>query len=256
MKLFPWAIIIGLFTFILPDISPAQAQDALPNIALSIGGSNLTADGSISATLKITLLLTILSFAPALVLTMTSFTRIVIVLGMTRTALGTTSAPPNSVITGLALFLTFAIMGPVFNRSYNDGVKPFLDGSMDQRQAIEKSLKPFQEFLVVNAREKDLQLFLNITKSETPKDTKDIPMYVAVPAFVISELNTAFQIGFLISLPFLVLDMVVSSVLTTMSMITLPPVVISLPLKLMLFVIVDGWHLIVASLVKTYTLGN
>ena len=176
MKLISCAMFFGLLNLILPALAWAQAQDALPNIALSIGGSNLTADGTISATLKITLLLTILSFAPALVLTMTSFTRIVIVLGMTRTALGTTSAPPNSVITGLALFLTFAIMGPVFNRSYNDGVKPFLEGSMDQRQALEKSLKPFQEFLVVNAREKDLQLFLNITKSETPKETKDIPL--------------------------------------------------------------------------------
>jgi flagellar biosynthetic protein FliP len=187
-----------------------------------------------------------------MILTMTCFTRIAVVLGMTRTALGTQSMPPNMIITGLALFLTMAIMNPIFVEMYEGGVKPFMDGQMDEKQAIEKAFSPLKKFLVRHAREKDLALFLDITKSPIPEDVQDVPFQVAVPAFVLSELNLAFQIGFLIALPFLVLDMVVSSVLTSMSMITLPPVVISLPLKLMLFVLVDGWHLIIGSLVATY----
>ena len=198
------------------------------------------------------ILLTVMSFAPAMIMTMTSFTRISVVLGMVRTTLGTQSMPPNMVISGLSLFLTIAIMNPVFSDMYNDGIRPFLDGGMGQEQALQKTIAPLKKFLVNHSREKDLALFLEITKSETPKAQEDVPFQVAVPAFVLSELNLAFQISFMIALPFLVLDMVVSSVLTSMSMITLPPVVISLPIKLMLFVLVDGWHLIISSLVKTY----
>ena len=231
------------------------ADTGLPDVSIAIGNSKLGADGSIHATLKLVLLLSILSFAPAMVLTMTCFTRIAVVLGMTRTALGTQSLPPNMVITGLSLFLTIAIMNPIFQAMYSDGIQPYLDGQMEQNEAIEKTMAPMKTFLVRHAREKDLALFLNITKSEMPESPADVPLTVAVPAFVLSELNIAFQIGFLIALPFLVLDMVVSSVLTSMSMITLPPVVISMPLKLMLFVIVDGWHLIIGSVVKTYHVG-
>lgn len=228
---------------------------ALPDISLKIGNSELASGGSVSAAIKLTILLTLLSFAPAALLTMTCFTRIAVVLGMTRTALGTQSMPPNMVITGLSLFLTIAIMNPVFMKSYTDGIQPFMDGQMDESQALTKAMDPLKEFMVRHAREKDLALFLNITKSDIPESPAQVPFTVAVPAFVLSELNTAFQIGFLIALPFLVLDIVVSSVLTSMSMITLPPVVISMPLKLMLFVIVDGWHLIIDSLVKTYHVG-
>jgi len=183
---------------------------------------------------------------------MTCFTRIAVVLSMTRTALGTQQMPPNIVITGLALFLTISIMNPVFQEMYAEGVAPYMDGQMDPSEAIRKVGEPLKRFLVNHAREKDLALFLEITRSEYPEEPEDVPFQVAVPAFILSELNTAFQIGFLVALPFLVLDMVVSSVLTSMSMITLPPVVISLPLKLMLFVVVDGWYLIVGSLVQTY----
>jgi flagellar biosynthetic protein FliP len=247
-----FAIAMGVFATSLSS-QDAYAQAAgLPDLSVSIGGSELASGNSVASSLKILLLLTVLSFAPAMILCMTCFTRISVVLGMTRTAIGTSSLPPNTVITGLSLFLTIAIMGPVFQKSYDAGVKPYLDGQMDQSQALIKASAPLKEFLVRHAREKDLALFLQITKSEFPKDPNDVPFFVAVPGFILSELNTAFQIGFLIALPFLVLDMVVSSVLTSMSMITLPPVVISLPLKLMLFVIVDGWHLIISSLVKTY----
>jgi flagellar biosynthetic protein FliP len=227
-------------------------QAGLPDLSISIGGSEMASSGSVASSLKILLLLTALSFAPAMILCMTCFTRIAVVLGMTRTALGTASLPPNTVITGLALFLTVAIMGPIAEKSYVDGIRPYMEGQMGQEEAMKKAGAPLKQFLVRHAREKDLALFLQITRSELPKDPQDVPFFVAVPGFILSELNTAFQIGFLIALPFLVLDMVVSSVLTSMSMITLPPVVISLPLKLMLFVLVDGWHLIISSLVKTY----
>ena len=245
------SIILLFACLILPEIALAQ-ENALPNLSISVGGSELAGGGAVASSLKIVMLLTVLSFAPAMILTMTCFTRITVVLGMTRTAVGTQSLPPNTVITGLALFLTFAIMGPIFEKSYNDGIQPYLEGKMGQEEAMTKTIAPLKSFLTRHAREKDLALFLQITRSEVPDNPEDVPFLVAVPAFVLSELNTAFQIGFLIALPFLVLDMVVSSVLTSMSMITLPPVVISLPLKLMLFVIVDGWHLIISSLVKTY----
>ena len=244
------SLIIAFGLIGLPD-AWAQAE-ALPDLSINIGGSELSSGGSISTALKLVVLVSALSFLPAMMITMTSFTRIAVVLGMVRTALGTQSMPPNMVITGLAMFLTFAIMNPIFQQSYEEGLKPFLDGQMDEQQAFEKAFAPLKRFMVRHAREKDLALFLEITRSEVPESVDQVPFYVAVPAFVISELNLAFQIGFLIALPFLVLDMVVSSVLTSMSMITLPPVVISLPLKLMLFVIVDGWHLIIASLVQTY----
>lgn len=245
---------IGSLVVFTPAISFAADAATFPNISIAVGNSNLNSDGSMTSAMKIMILLTAMSFAPAAILTMTCFTRIAVVLGMTRTALGTQSMPPNTVITGLALFLTFAVMGPVFNQMYNDGIKPLIDGQMDEKEAYLKIAEPMKNFLVKNSREKDLALFFEITKEELPDDIHDVPFTVAVPAFILSELNTAFQIGFLIALPFLVLDMVVSSVLTSMSMITLPPVVISLPLKLMLFVIVDGWYLIIGSLVRTYQL--
>jgi flagellar biosynthetic protein FliP len=249
-----FATALLLATLFIVEAQPvlAEAAKAAPAVSLSIGSSDISSDGSVASTIKITLLITLLTMAPAIMLTMTSFTRVAVVLGMTRTTLGTQAAPPNMVLTGLALFLTIGIMQPVFDTMYNDGVRPFMDGQMDQSEAIQKIGSPLRKFLVQNARERDLALFLEITRSERPKTPEDVSFQVAVPAFVISELNTAFQIGFMIALPFLVLDMVVSSVLTAMSMITLPPVVISLPLKLMLFVLVDGWHLIISSLVKTY----
>ncbi len=240
-----------LAVLLMPTLLYAS-DNVIPDISLKIGDSELGSDGTVSAAMKIVILMTALSFAPAMILTMTCFTRIAVVLGMTRTALGTQQMPPNTVVTGLALFLTIAIMQPVFISMYNDGIKPFMEGKMGQDEAMLKGFLPLKKFLIQHSREKDIGLFLDITKSERPQDIEDVPAYVAIPAFVLSELNTAFQIGFLIALPFLVLDMVVSSVLTSMSMITLPPVVISLPLKLMLFVIVDGWHLIISSVVQTY----
>lgn len=248
-------LVIVALILAFPAAALGQGQ-ALPDLSISIGGSEMASEGTVSSALKITLLLTLLSFAPAMMLTMTSFTRIAVVLGMTRTALGTATLPPNTVITGLALFLTIAIMSPIWGESYVNGIKPYLDGQMSESEALDKATLPLKKFMLRHSRDKDLALFLDITRSEIPEIESDVPFHVVVPAFILSELKLAFQIGFLIALPFLVLDMVVSSVLTSMSMITLPPVVISLPLKLMLFVVVDGWHLIIASLVRTYHVGE
>jgi flagellar biosynthetic protein FliP len=239
----------------LAEVAAVADVSPLPDISINVGGNELTSGGEVSSALKLMMLLTLFAFAPSMIITMTCFTRIAVVLGMTRTALGTQQMPPNTVITGLAMFLTVAIMSPVFTDMYHHGMKPYLDGQMGQEEALQKGFLPLKRFLVRHSRHKDLGLFLEITKSEIPNDVDDVPFTVAVPAFVLSELNTAFQIGFLIALPFLVLDMVVSSILTAMSMITLPPVVISLPLKLMLFVMVDGWHLIIGSLIETYHVG-
>lgn len=245
-------VTLASYLFMSNYVFAQDASNTLPNLSIAIGNTQLGADGSVSSTIKIMILLTLLSFAPAMIMTMTSFTRISVVLGMVRTTIGTQSMPPNMVITGLSLFLTFAIMQPVMLDMYKGGIGPFMDGSMSQEEALPKTFAPLKKFLVQHARDKDLALFLEISKSPVPEKPEDVPIYVAAPAFVLSELNLAFQISFMIALPFLILDMVVSSVLTSMSMITLPPVVISLPLKLMLFVIVDGWHLIITSLVQTY----
>lgn len=249
MKIF---LLILAFLFIATSAIAQDTQLALPNLSIAIGDSKLAGDGSTSAAIKIMLLLTLLSFAPAMIMTMTSFTRISVVLAMVRTTIGTQSMPPNMVITGLSLFLTIAIMNPVFTKMYEQGIGPFMEGQMSQEEALVKGFAPLKDFLVRHAREKDLALFLDITKTPVPDTPADVPFHIAAPAFVLSELNLAFQIAFMIALPFLILDMVVSSVLTSMSMITLPPVVISLPLKIMLFVLVDGWHLIIQSLVQTY----
>jgi flagellar biosynthesis protein FliP len=225
----------------------------LPQISLNVGLNQQ--QETLSSGLKLMVFLTALALLPTLLLTATCFTRVVVVLSMTRTALGVQQAPPNMVITGLALFLTMAIMQPVFTKVYFEGVEPYLNGSMEETEAFKKGTAPLLSFLLSNTREKDIALFVEVTRSKQPEDSSDVSLLVAIPAFVVSELNIAFQIGFLVALPFLVLDMVVASVLTSMSMITLPPVVISLPLKLMMFVMVDGWSLLISSLIKTYTVS-
>ncbi|MCB0353336.1 MAG: flagellar type III secretion system pore protein FliP [Bdellovibrionales bacterium] len=253
LSIVPLLLLVVSIAVLVPREVHAQQVPAEPAFSIQFGGQDLLqGDEGISSAMKLVFLLSAISFVPGIILTMTSFTRIIVVLSMTRTALGTQQAPPNMVLTGLSLFLTVAIMNPILQKSYDAGIQPYMNGQMGGEEAWKKGSEPIKQFLVSHSREQDLALFLDITKSEFPEEAKDVPFHVAVPAFVLSELNTAFQIGFLIALPFLVLDMVVSSILTSMSMITLPPVVISLPLKLMLFVVVDGWHLIIGSLVQTY----
>jgi flagellar biosynthetic protein FliP len=199
--------------------------------------------------LQLLFILTVLTLAPSILIMMTSFTRIIIVLSFIRNALGLQQTPPNQVIIGLALFLTFFIMAPIGTQINDGAIQPFLKEEINQEMAMEKAMEPIREFMFRQTRDKDLGLFLNMKKMAKVNNLEDIPSHVLIPAFIISELKTAFQIGFVIYIPFLVIDMVVSSTLMSMGMMMLPPVIISLPFKILLFVLVDGWNLIVKSVV-------
>jgi flagellar biosynthetic protein FliP len=197
-------------------------------------------------------LLTVLSLAPSILVMVTSFTRIVVVLSLLRTALGTATAPPNTVLVSLALFLTAFVMGPAFERAYDVGIKPLINNEITTQQAFERSSEPLRAFMLKNVREKDLTLFVDMSREARPDKPEDLSLRVLVPAFMISELKRAFEIGFLLFLPFLIIDLVVASVLMSMGMMMLPPVVVSLPFKLIFFVLVDGWSLVAGSLVQSY----
>ena len=200
-------------------------------------------------------LITLLSLAPSILVMVTSFTRIVVVLSLLRTAIGMQTAPPNSVMVSLALFLTIFVMGPTLQASYDAGIAPLLAGTIEIQEAFERSAAPVQEFMSANVRDKDVQLFYDLSNAEPPAEAAPIPLQILVPAFMISELRRAFEIGFLLFVPFVVIDMVVASVLMSMGMMMLPPVVISLPFKLIFFVLVDGWHLVAGSLVRSFVSG-
>ncbi len=200
-------------------------------------------------------LITLLSLAPSILVMVTSFTRIVVVLSLLRTAIGLQTAPPNSVMVSLALFLTLFVMGPTLQASYDAGVAPLLAGTIEVQEAFERGAAPIQEFMSANVRDKDVELFYDISNAEPPAEAAPIPLQILVPAFMISELRRAFEIGFLLFVPFVVIDMVVASVLMSMGMMMLPPVVISLPFKLIFFVLVDGWHLVAGSLVRSFVSG-
>ncbi|MCM3123299.1 flagellar type III secretion system pore protein FliP [Mesobacillus sp. AQ2] len=207
---------------------------------------------SVSTSVKLMLLLTVLSIAPGILILMTSFTRIIIVLSFVRTALATQQMPPNQVLVGLALFLSFFIMAPTFQEVNEQALTPLFNEEINLEQAYDRASIPFKEFMSAHTRQKDLALFLQYAKAETPESVQDIPLTALVPAFAISEIKTAFQIGFMIFIPFLVIDMVVASVLMSMGMMMLPPVMISLPFKILLFVMVDGWYLVVKSLLQSF----
>lgn len=203
-------------------------------------------------TLNVVLLITLLILAPSLVLVMTSFTRLIVVFAFLRQALGTQQMPPTQLLISLSLILTFFIMEPAGQRAYETGIKPYMDEKIGYEEAFVQSVQPFKEFMIRNTREKDLALFLRIRGQENFQTEADISLSVLLPAFMISELKTAFEIGFLLYLPFLVIDMVVSSVLMAMGMMMLPPVMISMPFKLILFILVDGWNLVVMKLVESF----
>lgn len=244
-----WAAgIAGLAVTLAPVL--AQAQVTLPNLSLGLKSTNNPQE--IVSAVKIILMLTVLTLAPAILIMMTAFTRIIIVLSFVRQALGTQQMPPNQLLVGLALFLTLFVMSPFFNKINEDALQPFLNNQITQEQATEKALAPIRVFMFHQTRSADLQLFVSMSKTAPPKTRADVPTIVLIPAFVLSELKTAFQIGFIIYLPFLVIDMVAASVLMAMGMMMLPPVVISLPFKIMIFVLVDGWALLVGSLVKSF----
>lgn len=206
----------------------------------------------VSTSVKLILLFTVLALAPSILILMTSFTRIVVVFSFVRSALATQQMPPNQVLIGLALFLTFFVMAPVFSEVNEKALTPLFNEEINLEEAYERASIPLKEFMSKHTRQKDLELFLRYSKAERPESVEDIPLTTLVPAFAISELKTAFQIGFMIFVPFLVIDMVVASVLMSMGMLMLPPVMISFPFKILLFVLVDGWHLVVASLLETF----
>jgi len=220
--------------------------------SLSINLAQSSDPSSVVPAIKIVALLTILSIAPAILLMMTSFTRILIVLSFVRQALGTQTMPPNQVLVGLALFLTMFTMTPVLKTIHERALSPYMNEAITQEQALDEVSKPLRKFMLAEVRESDLGLFFTIGKAPKPKTQDDIPLSILMPAFMVSKLKTAFMIGFLIYIPFLVIDMVISSVLMAMGMMMLPPTIVSLPFKLVLFVLVDGWSLIVGSLVKSF----
>jgi flagellar biosynthetic protein FliP len=227
-----------------------HGQTPIPGISIRVGSSN-TPD-EVATSLQVLVILTVLTLAPAILIMTTSFTRIIIVLAFLRQALGTQQTPPNQVLIGLALFLTLFIMQPTWTQVNEQALQPYLAKRLTQQQALERAGVPLKQFMQRFVREKDLALFVRIAKIPQPRNIEDVPLHVIVPAFIISELKTAFQIGFLLYMPFLVVDLVVSSVLMAMGMMMLPPIMISLPLKLMLFVLVDGWNLIVGALVQSF----
>ncbi len=262
-------MIIGMFVLLFSVSRPAFAvasgvdkttQDEIsgqPDIddnTLDINISSNAGSMKLESTLQILIMLTILSLAPSILIMVTSFTRIVVVFHFLRTALGTQTTPPNQVIVGLALFITIAIMSPVFAEVNTKAIKPYTAGKIKQEQAIEKGLSPLREFMLKQTREKDLKLFMDLNKKSADdiKDYDDIPITIVIPAFIISELRAAFIIGFLIYLPFIVIDMVVASTLMSMGMMMLPPTTISLPFKLLLFVLADGWNLVIGQLVNSF----
>lgn len=223
---------------------------ALPNVSLNIGGADQP--GQMSGVLQLMIIFTLLTMAPAMLLMVTSFTRIVVVLSLVRNALGTQQMPPNQVIIGLALFLTFFVMSPVWTQINTEALQPYMEEQISGEQAFALATAPLKNFMLKQTREKDLALFVKMSREKRPEKPADVPLNVLVPAFVISELKTAFQIGFMIYLPFMIIDMVISSILLSMGMMMLPPIIMSLPFKLLLFVLVDGWYLIVGSLVQSF----
>ncbi|MEX0752975.1 MAG: flagellar type III secretion system pore protein FliP [Xanthobacteraceae bacterium] len=235
---------VGVTGFLSVTIVPAAGQD----ISINFGeGGGLT-----ERVIQLIALLTVLSLAPSILVMMTSFTRIVVVLSLLRTALGTATAPPNAVIVSLALFLTAFVMGPTLQSAYENGVRPLINNEVSAQQAFERASVPLRVFMQKNVREKDLQLFTELSREEPAALPEKMSLRVLVPAFMISELKRAFEIGFLLFLPFLIIDLVVASVLMAMGMMMLPPVVVSLPFKLIFFVLVDGWSLVAGSLIQSY----
>ncbi|MGL4729256.1 MAG: flagellar type III secretion system pore protein FliP [Bosea sp. (in: a-proteobacteria)] len=227
----------------------AMASPALPqSLTLDFGQGG----GVSERALQLIAMITLLSLAPSILIMVTSFTRIVVVLSLLRSALGTQTAPPNAVMVGLAIFLTSFIMAPTLREAYTNGIQPYTAGQIQPPEAFERTSAPFKQFMLKHVREKDLMLFMDMSKDARPERIEDVPLQVLIPAFMISELRRAFEIGFLLFVPFLIIDLVVASILMSVGMMMLPPVVVALPFKLIFFVLVDGWGLVAGSLVKSY----
>lgn len=245
-----WKIGIFLFVLLLLAYRATAADFIFPSVQLGVEKSG--DPGDVSILLQTVFLLTVLTLAPSILILMTSFTRLVIVFAFLRQALGTQQTPSNQIIAGLSLFLTIFIMMPVGQKINNTALQPYLNEEISQKRAMDNAMQPIRQFMFKQTREKDLALFVSLSENPKPADRAAISLFVLIPAFVISELKTAFIIGFVLFVPFLIIDMVVASVLLSMGMMMLPPVMISLPFKLMLFVLVDGWNLIVTSLMNSF----
>jgi len=241
--------------WIVPAIARAATAPTAPTVPipqLNIGVGQASNPKQVVTALQILLLLTVLSLAPTLLVLLTSFTRIIIVLGFVRTALGTQQTPPNQVLVGLALLLTFFVMSPVIKSINGDALQPYLKNQISQQVALDRAAAPLRTFMFKQTRDKDLQLFYSMSKEPRPSTQADVPTYILVPAFVISELKTAFEIGFALYIPFVVIDMVTASILLSMGMMMIPPVLVSLPFKILIFILVDGWNLAVAALFQSF----
>ncbi|MEA2031772.1 MAG: flagellar type III secretion system pore protein FliP [candidate division Zixibacteria bacterium] len=241
-------IIISLLGLLI--LTADVSAQTLPKVSVEVGESDNPSD--LSTTLQIVILLTVLALAPSIIIMATSFIRFIVVMSFLRNAMGIQQMPPNQLLVGLSLILTFFVMSPTVTKSYEEGIKPYIDEKIESDVAFDKAVKPFRTFMLAQTREKDLALFVNIADLDQPDNSDDIPLQVLVPGYVISELRTAFQIAFVLFVPFLVIDMVVASVLMSMGMMMLPPIIISLPFKILLFVLVDGWYLLVKSLVQSF----
>ena len=237
-------------TLVFLCLAPEAAAQGLPKISIAV--DEASEPGDVAVTLEIIFLLTVLTLAPALLILLTSFTRIVVVLSFLRMAIGTQQIPPTQLIVGLSLFLTLFVMGPTFEKIYDEAIVPYVDEEIDHKTAMDRGMEPIRKFMLRHTREKDLALFVKLSRTPRPANQDELSNRVLIPSFVISELKTAFQISFVLFIPFIIIDMVVSSTLLSMGMMMLPPVTVSLPFKILLFVLVDGWHLIVESVVTSF----
>ena len=244
LKIIFYALIIF---FAQADVTQAAP---LPSINVEVGTAQNESD--VASTLQVLAMLTILTIAPGILIMTTSFVRIVVVIGFLRNAMSTQNVPPNQVVLGLAMFLTFYIMAPYWSQANDEGIQPYLNGQISQEEALTKTVAPIREFMFRQTREADLALFVNLSDSERPNTQEDVSTFVLIPAFMISELKTGFQIGFMIYVPFIVIDMIVATTLMSMGMMMLPPVMISLPFKILLFVMIDGWHLLINSIILSF----
>lgn len=250
-KLLKLFILVAVLVLCISAIGSAQQKPiAIPKISLEVGKSSNPQD--VAVTLQILFLMTVLSLAPALFILTTAFTRIIVVFYFLKQAMGTPQMPPAQVLVGLAMFLTFFVMAPTWNKVYDNALQPYLNNKMTMNDAYNRGIEPIREFMFKHTREEDLALFVKMSEAPKPATRADLPTYVLVPSFAISELRAGFQIGFIIFVPFLIIDMVVASILMSMGMMMLPPVTISLPFKILLFILVDGWHLIIGSLLASY----
>jgi flagellar biosynthetic protein FliP len=253
MSLNKFLFLLLLIALLLAGNSYSQTAPTvpLPKIGINVGTADNPKD--VSSTLQILLLLTILSLAPSIMIMTTSYLRIIIVFHFLRNALGTMQMPPNQLLAGIALFITFFIMTPTWSRVNNDALKPYMDGKMHLDSAYNKGIEPIREFMFRNVRDEDLELFVSLSGMNRPSSREDLPTHVLIPSFVLSELRAGFIIGFFLFIPFLIVDMIVSSILMSMGMMMLPPMLVSLPFKILLFVLVDGWNLIVGSLIRSFS---